>query len=273
MAEQVTIVGAGPATLAVAACLEAARDLQHFDARASSIGSAWRGHYERLQSRPSTHRTPGDGNDDSNAPVPPLEVDPAAEASWSLESLRYMLTGKKAADLAAELENGKRVAWLVPAILHALKLIVGLAILWWSAHRLHVDPFWAYISMIVVGSETTGTLPAFLTRVVNTLIGCTVGLLALLAFAPSLWSLCLALAIVVLICSAFLGPPTRWKIAPITTVIVMGSAVVERSRSVGIDNGVRRMVAVLAGSALGLLISMAFSRIENWPRRSGESQL
>jgi uncharacterized membrane protein YccC len=208
----------------------------------------------------------------SNAPGPPLEVDPAAEASWSLDSLRYILTGKRAADLA-EMENGRRFAWLTPAILHALKLMVGLAILWWSAHRLHVDPFWAYISMIVVGSETTGTLPVFLTRVVNTLIGCAVGLLALLAFPPSLWSLCLALAVVVLLCSAFLGPPTRWKIAPITTVIVMGSAVVERSRSLGIDNGLRRLLAVLAGSALGLLISMAFSHIEKWPRRSGESQV
>jgi uncharacterized membrane protein YccC len=209
----------------------------------------------------------------TDASVSPLEVDPAAAASWSLESLRYILTGKKAADLAAALENGQRLAWLVPAILHALKLIVGLAILWWSAHRLHVDPFWAYISMIVVGSETTGTLPVFLTRIVNTLIGCAIGLLALLAFPPSLWTLCLALAVVVLLCSAFLGPPTRWKIAPITTVIVMGSAVVERSRSLGIDNGLRRLLAVLAGSTLGLLLSMAFSHIEKWPRRSGESQL
>ena len=205
-------------------------------------------------------------------PGPSSEVDPAAEASWSLESLRYILTGKRAADLAAEQENG-RFAWLVPGILHALKLLVGLVILWWSAHALHVDPFWAYVSMIVVGSETTGTLSVFLTRIVNTLIGCAVGFLVLLAFPPSIWSLCLALAAVVLLCSAFLGPPTRWKIAPITTVIVMGAAVVERSRSLGIENGVRRLIAVLAGSALGVVISLAFSHLERWPRRPDDSQV
>jgi uncharacterized membrane protein YccC len=122
--------------------------------------------------------------------------------------------------------------------------------------------------MIVVGSETTGSVAVFVTRIFNTLIGCGVGLAVLLAFPPSIWSLSLALALVVLICSAFLGPPTRWKIAPITTVIVMGSAVVERSRELGIENGVRRLVAVLAGSALGLLVSIAFQRIEQWPRQA-----
>ncbi len=201
------------------------------------------------------------------------EVDPAAEASWSLESLRYILTGKRAADLVAEQQEGRRFAWVVPGILHALKLLIGLVVLWWSAHALHVDPFWAYVSMIVVGSETTGTLPVFVTRIVNTLIGCAVGFLVLLAFPPSIWSLCLALAVVVLVCSAFLGPPIRWKIAPITTVIVMGSAVVERSRELGIHNGVRRLIAVLAGSALGVVISLAFSHLEKWPRRSDDSQV
>lgn len=187
--------------------------------------------------------------------------------------LRYIVTGKRAAEFAAEVESGRRFAWLVPGIVHALKLLAGLVILWWSSRALHVDPFWAYISMIVVGSETSGTLRVFLTRIVNTLIGCGVGFLVLLVFPPSIWSLCLALTVVVLLCSAFLGPPVRWKIAPITTVIIMGSAVVERSRSLGIDNGVRRLIAVLAGSALGLLISLAFTHLERWPRRSDDSQV
>src|SRR5581483_2711597 len=97
----------------------------------------------------------------------PLEVDPAAEDSWS-ESLRFMLTGKSAADLAAERRTNRPFGWLVPALLHAAKLVVGLVILWWGGRRFRIDPFWAYISMIVVGSETTGSLPAFLTRIFNT---------------------------------------------------------------------------------------------------------
>jgi len=210
------------------------------------------------------------------APEPPagtpLEVDPAAEASWSLDSLRTILTGKDGAAGAAP-ESSARLGWFVPSLVHSLKLILGLVILWWGARLLEVNPFWAYISMIVVGSETTGTLAAFLMRMVNTVIGCVVGLAVLLAFPPSLWSLCVALTLVVLVCSAFLGAPTRWKIAPITTVIVMGSAVVERSRSLGIANGVHRFVAVLAGSLLGLVLSLAFTHLEKWPRRRDESQV
>jgi uncharacterized membrane protein YccC len=165
----------------------------------------------------------------------------------------------------------RRLAWILPAALHALKLILGLLILWALSQRLRVDASWAYISLIVVGSEGSDTWTAFLTRILNTFIGCGVGLAVLMALQPSIWSLCLAVAIVVFICSAFLGAPARWKIAPITTIIVMSTAILERSRTVGLESGVRRIVAVVAGSALAVILSMGFARIERWPRRLGGS--
>jgi uncharacterized membrane protein YccC len=152
--------------------------------------------------------------------------------------------------------------------LHALKLIVGVLVIWYAFPVLgDPDPMWATVSLVVVASAPASTLTASLQRMLNTSIGCVVGLAALLVFGAQVWVMCLAIGAVTLLCSAVLGPAQRWTIAPVTTVIVMAQAVLARSPAVGMHTAAKRFGEVLAGSLVAVVLSALFLRFA--PHRAG----
>jgi uncharacterized membrane protein YccC len=160
-------------------------------------------------------------------------------------------------------EAPRRFTWLISASVLTLKLSLGFALLWLAREELHGDPLWAYISLIVVSAEpASGSWKASVARFTNTLVGGAIGLAALWALPLSPVSVGLAVAVTVFAGSAFLGSPTSWKLAPVTTAIVMGQAILQNSREIGLESGSRRVLQVLVGSLLAVLISLAFDRLE-----------
>jgi uncharacterized membrane protein YccC len=156
------------------------------------------------------------------------------------------------------------------ASLHALKLVLGVLVIWWAFPAFgDADPLWATVSLVVVGSAPVSTLIASLQRLLHTAIGCVAGLGALLVLGAQAWVMALAVGAVALICAAAFGPPQRWAIAPVTTVIVMAQAVLARSPAVGTHAAGKRFGEVLAGSLVAVVLSALFLRLA--PREaSGE---
>ncbi|MQR00659.1 FUSC family protein [Glaciimonas soli] len=149
------------------------------------------------------------------------------------------------------------------ALVYIIKIITGSLILWFGLRALGIaDPYWAMVSLIIVTEPDVKIAKAnFNARLINTINGCIVAGLALLILGPGLVSILIALTISVLIAMLLEGYPSNWRLGPATVVIVMSAAVSGNGLSQELHFGLLRVGEVLAGSAVALLQSLAYSYI------------
>jgi len=115
--------------------------------------------------------------------------------------------------------------------MYAFRIVLGCSIVWWSLQQIKDSKeIWAFISVIIVSDpDFDNVRNATISRVVNTVTGCLLGLLFIYVFGVTFWSLIAAIAVSVLISTSFKNYPTSWKLAPATVAIVMIPAVVEHA--------------------------------------------
>lgn len=149
---------------------------------------------------------------------------------------------------------------------YAIRILIGSLVAWLALYSVgHRDPLWAIISVIMVSEpDLRNAVMAFRWRVTNTLIGCGVGVLFLWAAGPSVWSILGAIVACVLFCTWVLDAPTGWRIGPISTSIVMVPGVLRHTEVRGITDALMRTSAVLAGSAIAVIISWLLDVV--WPK-------
>ena len=147
------------------------------------------------------------------------------------------------------------------ALVYIVKIITGSLILWFGLRALGVaEPYWAMISLIIVTEPDVKLAKAnFKARLINTISGTVVAGLALVVFGPGLFSILIALAVTVLIAMLLEGYPSNWRLGPATVVIVMSAAASGGGLSEELHFGLLRVGEVLAGSAVALLQSLAYS--------------
>jgi uncharacterized membrane protein YccC len=160
---------------------------------------------------------------------------------------------------------------------YAARIVAGCVVTWLVLRPFGFgNPLWALISVIVVTEpDLNAALLAFTSRSINTLIGCGVGLLFLYLLGPQLWSILIAIAVSVLICTNLIRVPGTWRMAPITALIVMTPGVVGGEHSSGIHAALDRTIQVLVGSAVALLLTLAgfgLKRLLHHGEPSAESQ-
>jgi uncharacterized membrane protein YccC len=143
----------------------------------------------------------------------------------------------------------------------SLRIVIGAAIVWLIASRFaHHDPLWGMVSVVIVSdTELNAALTAFRGRVLNTLIGCAIGLLALYAMGPQSWSILVAMSVAVLVSSNFALTVPAWRIAPVTVAIVMMPGLLIGSRTAGTPVALTRAAWVLVGSAVAVVVSLVFA--------------
>jgi uncharacterized membrane protein YccC len=140
---------------------------------------------------------------------------------------------------------------------YAIRILVGSAVAWIALYSVgHHDPLWAIISVVMVSEpELHSAVLAFRWRVTNTLVGCSIGVLFLWAAGPQIWSILLAMVACVLISTWVMDAPTGWRIGPISTAIVMMPGVLQHNEHKGMEEALLRTSAVLAGSAIAVIIA------------------
>jgi uncharacterized membrane protein YccC len=102
-------------------------------------------------------------------------------------------------------------------------------------------------------------------RIINALLGCSVGLLFLVLGGSREWKLPLALAVTVLLSTYVVRVQVMWRQAPITAAIVIAAGMTHHSELTAVEIGVRRVGEVLLGCVMGLLVSWFMSVV--WPPR------
>jgi len=145
------------------------------------------------------------------------------------------------------------------SLLYAFRIVIGCLIVWWSLNAVgDAKKIFAVISVIVVSEPDPDLLrKSAVSRIINTLIGCALGLLSMSVLGINLWSLMIAITISVLISTSFKNYPTSWKLAPATVAILIVPAITEHEPySLAMQVALVRTGEVLYGSLVAFLLGL-----------------
>jgi len=133
------------------------------------------------------------------------------------------------------------------------------AILVWTGDS---NPIWAIASM-VAGSdpEPDQARRIVRARLTNVAVGCATGFVFLLLGGTQNWVLPVAMAAGVLLSVYVVRVKTMWRQAPITAAVVIAGSVMEGSRAVGIERGLKKVAEVAFGCCMGILVSWLMSKV------------
>jgi uncharacterized membrane protein YccC len=148
---------------------------------------------------------------------------------------------------------------------YAVSIFIATAILWVLVHELaETDPVWAISSMVATSDPLMKqAILTFRSRIINTLVGCAIGLTFIAIGGSRVIALPLAMAVTVLVSSYIVRIPTMWRQAPISAAFVIAAGLQHHSRLKGLEAGGRRMSEVLFGCLIGLVVAWFVSVI--WP--------
>lgn len=179
-------------------------------------------------------------------------TDPAAQSAATHGQARWRPFGRFIDDDFL----GIRYAAIVFVAATVLWLILSLGA--------NTTPVWAISSMVaVIDPHLKAALATFRGRIINTALGCSIGLIVLIVGSESEWKLPMALAVTVVLSSYFLKVESSWRIAPTTAAFVVATELTHHSTVGAIEAGLKRTTEVILGCLIGLLVSWAFAKL--WP--------
>jgi uncharacterized membrane protein YccC len=148
---------------------------------------------------------------------------------------------------------------------YAVSIFIATAVLWVVVHKMaETNPIWAISSMVATSDPLMKqAILTFRSRIINTLVGCAIGLLFIAVGGTKLITLPLAMAVAVLISSYVVRIQTMWRQAPISAAFVIAAGMEHHSRSGGLAAGAQRMAEVLFGCVVGLVVAWLVSVV--WP--------
>lgn len=159
---------------------------------------------------------------------------------------------------------------------YAVSIFIATTVLWILVKEVaDANPIWAISSMVATSDpQIRQAMLTFRGRIINTLLGCAVGLL-FLALGRTEWRLPFALAATVLLSSYVVRVPTMWRQAPITAAIVIAGGLQQHDTLSGFEQGIHRVAEVLFGCVVGIAVAWILSK--TWPlpepERSSSSQV
>ena len=147
---------------------------------------------------------------------------------------------------------------------YAASIFVATTVLWILVKEYgDANPIWAISSMVATSDpQMKQALSTFRGRILNTLLGCAVGLL-FVAIGRTEWQLPFAMAVTVILSSYFVRVPAMWRQAPITAAIVIAGGLQHHDKLTGMEQGLRRVGEVLFGCVVGIAVAWLLSKV--WP--------
>jgi uncharacterized membrane protein YccC len=126
------------------------------------------------------------------------------------------------------------------------------------------SPVWAISSMVATSDPLMKQAVLVMrARIINTVVGCLIGLLFIAVGGPGLIMLPIAMAITVLLSAYVVRIQTMWRQAPISAAFIIAAGLEHHTRRNGLIAGGDRMIEVLAGCIVGILAAWLVSVV--WP--------
>lgn len=147
---------------------------------------------------------------------------------------------------------------------YAASVFIATTVLWIVVKEFgDANPIWAISSMVATSDpQVKQALSTFRGRILNTLLGCAVGLL-FVWLGHTEWQLPFAMAATVLLSTYFVRIPTMWRQAPITAAIVIAGGLQHHHKLAAMEQGVTRVYEVLFGCLVGIVVAWVLSKV--WP--------
>ncbi len=147
---------------------------------------------------------------------------------------------------------------------YAVSMFVATTALWILVKKFgDANPIWAISSMVATSDpQLKQALSTFRGRILNTLLGCAVGLL-FVALGRTEWQLPFAMAVTVILSSYVVRVPAMWRQAPITAAIVIASGLQHHNKLTAMEQGLHRVGEVLFGCVVGIIVAWILSKV--WP--------
>lgn len=156
-------------------------------------------------------------------------------------------------------------------IRYAAIILVASTILWLMLELgADTNPVWAISSMVAIcDPHLKAALSTFHGRILNTILGCAMGLLFLAIGSEVQWKLPLVLTATVLISSYLFHVESSWRMAPTNAAFVVATELTHHSTMGAMEAGLKRTGEVILGCLIGLAVSWLFARL--WPAREVET--
>lgn len=147
---------------------------------------------------------------------------------------------------------------------YAVNLFLATTLLWVLVKALgDANPIWAISSMVATSDpQVKQALSTFRGRILNTLLGCAVGLV-FVALGHTDWQLPFAMAVTVILSSYCVRVPAMWRQAPITAAIVIAGGLQHHEKLTAMEQGLHRVAEVLFGCVVGIAVAWTLSKV--WP--------
>ena len=146
----------------------------------------------------------------------------------------------------------------------AVNVFIASIIVWITLRFFtHAYPIWALASMIASSEPVVKQGLKMFRSLINTSVGCAVGLLFLSVGEPTAWKIPFTLAIALLLASYVVRIPVMWRQAPITATVVIAGSLSTHSNMIGLVTGLRRVIEVIFGCVVALVVSWLMAKI--WP--------
>jgi uncharacterized membrane protein YccC len=147
---------------------------------------------------------------------------------------------------------------------YAVSIFIATTLLWILMNKLAgSSAIWAVSSMVATSDpQLKEALSTFRGRILNTVLGCAIGLLAV-ALGHTDWRLPFSMAVTVLLSSYVVRVQAMWRQAPITAAIVIAGSLEHHDKMSGMHQGVLRVGQVIIGCLVGILVAWIMSRV--WP--------
>ena len=147
---------------------------------------------------------------------------------------------------------------------YAVNIFIATTVLW-IVVKVYGDynPIWAISSMIATSDpQIKQSLTTFRGRLINTVVGCAIGML-FLGVGRTDWQLPVALALSVLVSSYVVRVQAMWRQAPITAAIVIAGSLQHHDKLSAFEQGAIRVGEVLFGCIVGIACAWLMSKL--WP--------
>ncbi|MCC6195606.1 MAG: FUSC family protein [Burkholderiales bacterium] len=147
---------------------------------------------------------------------------------------------------------------------YAVSMFIATTILWFLVKAIgDANPIWAISSMVATSDpQLKQALSTFRGRILNTMLGCAVGLV-FVALGHTAWQLPFAMAATVILSSYFVRVPAMWRQAPITAAIVIAGGLQHHQKLTAMEQGLHRVAEVLFGCLVGIAVAWILSKV--WP--------
>lgn len=129
------------------------------------------------------------------------------------------------------------------------------------------NPLWAIITVVLVSDPDLNTARTLvIARVVNTIVGCTVGFAALTAFGFTLQVALVTITLLVLFITSISNYPANWRLAPVTVLILLDASRIAATTQQEMHFALLRAVEIGVGSLVALVLAMLYTRLFAAPK-------